>query len=400
MHTVHRLAAALATSTGLVAAAQTPAQKTFTYQGYLEEAGAPVNGLFDLNIALYPAPVDGVQLAVQVFDDVTITDGVFSVEIDASAPGLFAGDQRWARIGIRPGLSGVLDPFTFFEPRQKIAAAPYAVRSITQGFTKDNPADPLIEAGDGNDRALINRDVTITSNEYFGFTTPTGDFTYGGMYANTLSPLGLPFYGFAAGNNPLGWTEFDPTTNSWNLRSAANGSPFLTMNFSTGALTAPDFTYRTPRTQHLTIPAAALVPTNGADGYTYDIANDWISGATGTNQRFIAPVNLPDGAVITSFTVHAQDLSATRNVIVYLRRIEKSDLSKDSLQATATSGNSGVQTVTEPVGGLLGTVNNNLFYYRLVVIPSLAANNADSSWDGSSIQFIGATIEYQTAGPR
>ena len=118
------------------------AQTTFTYQGYLQDAGAAADGLYDFRVLGFNAEMGGDQLAVQIFDDVDVDNGVFTLDImpnslDPNAPPFFNGEDRWLEIGVRPGLSGAFDLFTTLADRIKVQASPYALRSLSQSFTKD-----------------------------------------------------------------------------------------------------------------------------------------------------------------------------------------------------------------------------------------------------------------------
>ena len=66
-------------------------------------------------------------------------------------------------------------------------------------------------------RVLVNRTNTVTGNEYFGFTTPTSGTAYGGMYINTDSDEGRPFYGYATGGSSRAWTYWDGSDSIWKV---------------------------------------------------------------------------------------------------------------------------------------------------------------------------------------
>ena len=99
----------------------------FTYQGELTVSGAPANGEFDFEFALFDALSGGVETGSTLFlDDVTVTNGVFTVELDFGA-GPFAGDQQWVDIAVRNGAS--TGGFTGLLPRQELTATPYALHA-------------------------------------------------------------------------------------------------------------------------------------------------------------------------------------------------------------------------------------------------------------------------------
>jgi len=101
---------------------------TFTYQGELQQLGAPANGAFDFQFNLYDVSTDGdpITNAIQV-DDSIVAVGVFTVELDFGSAA-FDGNQLWLEIAVRDGLSD--GDFSTLTPRQLITAAPFAVRAL------------------------------------------------------------------------------------------------------------------------------------------------------------------------------------------------------------------------------------------------------------------------------
>lgn len=100
-----------------------PAGTAFSYQGYLEDAGAPANGLFDFEFELYDDPVTGTQVGTTLnLQDVIVEDGVFTVELDFGD--VFDGTAMWLEIFMRPGAS--TGGYQQLLPRQALTAVPYA----------------------------------------------------------------------------------------------------------------------------------------------------------------------------------------------------------------------------------------------------------------------------------
>jgi len=79
--------------------AQTPLGTTFTYQGRLKSGGSPANGSFNMDFKLYPVPAGGTLLASQTLPGVSVTDGLFTVQVDFGA-GVFDGNQRWLDVTV------------------------------------------------------------------------------------------------------------------------------------------------------------------------------------------------------------------------------------------------------------------------------------------------------------
>ncbi|MGK7296040.1 MAG: hypothetical protein ACNS61_09490 [Candidatus Wenzhouxiangella sp. M2_3B_020] len=64
---------------------------TFTYQGYLTEAGTASEGAYDFELALYNVDTAGSAIDVNAFDDVTVTGGLFSLPADFTGAPFEAG---------------------------------------------------------------------------------------------------------------------------------------------------------------------------------------------------------------------------------------------------------------------------------------------------------------------
>jgi len=99
----------------------------FTYQGELQVSGAPANGQFDFEFALFDALNGGAELGTTIdVQNIVVVDGIFSVELDFGATP-FAGDQLWIDIAVRNGTS--TGGYTGLLPRQKLTATPYALHA-------------------------------------------------------------------------------------------------------------------------------------------------------------------------------------------------------------------------------------------------------------------------------
>ena len=98
----------------------------FTYQGFLKDNNNPANAKYDLQFTLYDAPTGGNRIGNSVvFDDLQITNGLFTVEIDFGINPFSSGQRRWIEIGIRPFNS--TRPFVTLDPRIELTPVPYAI---------------------------------------------------------------------------------------------------------------------------------------------------------------------------------------------------------------------------------------------------------------------------------
>ena len=76
--------------------AATPLGNAFTYQGYLEDLGAPANGPYDFEFKLYDAVSGGSQAGSTIpVDDISISGGYFTVTLDFGP--VFDGTAYWLR---------------------------------------------------------------------------------------------------------------------------------------------------------------------------------------------------------------------------------------------------------------------------------------------------------------
>lgn len=119
----------------------------FSYQGQLQDAGVAANGSYDLEFRLQTQA--GVAIGSPVLkDNVTVAQGVFSVELDFG-PVISSADYQ-LQIGVRAGASS--GAFTALTPATKITAAPQAqVASIASEAVTVSPGS-VTSAGiaDGN----------------------------------------------------------------------------------------------------------------------------------------------------------------------------------------------------------------------------------------------------------
>lgn len=101
----------------------------FTYQGKLTDAGVPANGQYDLTFKLFNLASGGTQIGSDVaLNDVQVTAGVFSVNLDFGSSPFTTATGNYLEIAVRPGASS--GAFTILSPRQLITSSPYAVQTI------------------------------------------------------------------------------------------------------------------------------------------------------------------------------------------------------------------------------------------------------------------------------
>ena len=138
----------------------------FTYQGRLTDGGSPANGTYDFQFKLYDAASSGTQVGSTItMEDVTITDGLFTVALDFGS-NAFTGDARYLEIGVRPGSS--TGAYTTLTPRQALTATPYALFSLNADLLDDLDSTDFLRTSGGT----LGGNLNVTGNVGVGTTNP------------------------------------------------------------------------------------------------------------------------------------------------------------------------------------------------------------------------------------
>jgi hypothetical protein len=114
--------------------AATPLGTGFTYQGRLNDAGAPANGNYDMIFNLYDAPTNGNVLgSFSIYGAVPVTNGLFTLELNSYGEfgtNAFNGQARWLQIGVRTNNNNAMNPWVNLWPRQPLDPAPHAFYAL------------------------------------------------------------------------------------------------------------------------------------------------------------------------------------------------------------------------------------------------------------------------------
>lgn len=101
----------------------------FTYQGKLADSGSPANGQYDFVFKLFSLSAGGAQIGADaVHDDVQVTAGIFTVNLDFGSSPFTSDTARYLEIAVRAGAGAVT--YTTLTPRQPITSSPYSVSTI------------------------------------------------------------------------------------------------------------------------------------------------------------------------------------------------------------------------------------------------------------------------------
>ena len=134
---------ALMLSLGSGAAA--PAGTAISYQGRLNDGGAPANGSYEFRFTLHDALNAGAQVGpARTNAPVTVAAGEFTTAIDFGA-GVFNGEARFLEIAVRP--VGSAAAFTPLAPRQGFSPVPYALRALEGSAGPQGPQGPAGTTG-------------------------------------------------------------------------------------------------------------------------------------------------------------------------------------------------------------------------------------------------------------
>lgn len=185
--------AAIAAIGFTAASAQTPQSSAFTYQGRLDNNGAPVNGVYDFNFDIFALSAGGIALNTVPADNVNVVDGLFTVSLDFGAT--FNGNSRWLQVRVRPDGNG---SYTTLAPRQLISSSPYALAvrlPMVENVSVGSPAFSITNNGrvieailtdeysgsgiPGFSPALIGS--TTTGNGVVGLTSAVGGYGVAGI---------------------------------------------------------------------------------------------------------------------------------------------------------------------------------------------------------------------------
>ncbi len=136
-----------------------PLGSAITYQGYLESGGVPVEGICDFQMSLFGSETGSEDQVgtTQVFTEVLVTGGTFTINDLDFGPTAFDGGSRYLEIAVAcPAGSGTYETLS---PRQAVTATPYALYAtkapwlgldgIPAGFEDGIDDDTTYQAGTG-----------------------------------------------------------------------------------------------------------------------------------------------------------------------------------------------------------------------------------------------------------
>ena len=207
-------ALALALLSGASALAQVPI--TTSYQGYLENGGAPVNDpAATLTFRLYNVASGGTALWTETKTNVAIADGVFAVALGTQTPLVSTLFDGVLYLSTAVGGAGAPE----LSPRTVLRAAPYA-RTLTaparvKGTPGNNESVLRVEdaATSANSTGLWVQSASTNGTAVYGNATGASGIT-DGIYGRAASPSGRGVVGIAASTTGLAYGVRGETASS------------------------------------------------------------------------------------------------------------------------------------------------------------------------------------------
>jgi hypothetical protein len=186
----------------------------FTYQGHLNDGGAPANGDFDLTFSLWDAGSGPTQVGGSLTNSaIAVSNGLFTTTLDFG-PGVFTGADRWLEIGVRTNGAG---EFARLSPRQAITATPYAITAgHLTGAVAASQLTGTISAnniGAGSITTVMLANGAVGSNQLAAAAVTTAALADGAV---TAPKIGTVFHWYA-----LTITNPAPAANDWFAWSVA-----------------------------------------------------------------------------------------------------------------------------------------------------------------------------------
>ena len=398
---------------GLAVALSTAAAhaQSFTYQGELQSAGAPVTGTFDFDLRVFTAASGGTQIGPTAsVNAVSVVDGRFTVPVNILNSAAAAAGQ-FLQVSVRP--TGSPAAFVTLNPRTEITPTPLALRSLNERWFPFSPTQIKTDAGITG--VLVNTESSVFNDSSLTVsTTTTGAGSLGGMYVNGTNPVSTAYYGWATNSTSRGEARIDGGSGEFTLSlqgsnpvrisSAGNvglgvAPPTASRLAVDGAVTATgdskaaSFSYQAAQSRVLSIPPEALHPINTTQSGVMGSGNGFafLDAAVGAG-NLTAPIYLPDNATITGFEAVYLDNSTAANLEFYIFKRPLTANGYGIVAFIVSSGASASNTTTVSTTVAPEVVNNETTCYNV--------NCYSSDWQGAVMAVKGLRVRYTVPAPQ
>ena len=209
------------------------AQSDFSYQGTLNDAGAPANGTYDMRFTMWDDQTIGAPDTQLGFTNtrlgVQVEDGLFNVQLDMGNTSLSSASGRYLQIQVRPAGVG---SYITLNPRTPIDFSPRSVFSLqseqlTLPFIQSGP--PASPTG-----GVFNINNTSASGYAIGGEGPTwGIIGYAGDYSPfppIVTPAGLFGIGERVGTGGSSGTG----SGLFGITTSGSGGEFAVLGSNSG----------------------------------------------------------------------------------------------------------------------------------------------------------------------
>jgi hypothetical protein len=384
----------------------------FTYQGRLSDGATTASGSYQMQFRLFDAVTEGTQIgATQTYTNVVVTSGVFAVTLDFGASA-FPGPDRFLEIKVRADSPDPNSAYTTLAPRQPVMATPYAIRSLAANTadiamnastaTTAGNVTGLVAVGNGGTGSATKNFVDLSTNQNIA-----GNKTMSGTLMLAANGLTVGVNQLIATGNYIG---------IGGTNQSATITPKLYVDGSIGIPGNKDYEFANARTRKFTIGPASFVPTSSAwsaridNGFSSNNANGFWSlsasgGIAGNQAYFVAPVQLPDGAVITGFSGILIKNGGSLNAVIDLLCADGDcylNCTPDLIAAAGTLVNAGIAMPVQAglITGGFEKVDNSHYHYfvrftgeqntqnlRLNLVQALTRFRRSISCQGSRVRF-------------
>ncbi len=374
-----------------------------TFQGRLDQAGAPASGLFDVRAELFDLSLGGLPLSSVDLLSTPVTGGLLTVapSFPAQVWNGSTGSNRWLQISVRPAGSG--GGFTALTPRQLVTPTPLAARSLSDIWTVSGASASTVP---GVSRLFVNGSADVLADSILTVSGNTSGGEFAGMYVGGTSASTNSYYGWFANGISKAEARVSGATGAFSLVLNNNAA----INVSAGGLVALGSTTLGPERLVVNgdtrvvgqVKANSFVYVSTQSKTLYFSGNDFLADGNtvalrGSNGLFVAPgetlatlvlpLRLPHGATVTGITVFAQDRDAF-DMSFTLTRAVRTGLTPDTLSNFATTGNvSGIRQFA-PSSFTTFSVDNDQFQYTL--------SASCSDWPGANMLIGSVRITYST----
>jgi hypothetical protein len=153
---------------------------------------------------------------------------------------------------------------------------------------------------------------------------------------------------------------------------------------------------KSAQTGYISVDYHAFFPTDSDIEYEHSSGGAYITSA-GDGLMLVAPIQLPHGATITSFTAYYHDTSEGNidgtlggEIMIELRSTGLGLTSGHFMAVVNSQGSSGKGEATDSTINYATIDNSTSSYYIMV-----SMLNTGASWESNRLRVAGATVEYQ-----